>query len=86
MKFLVVACLFFNFSQSHDENQIEQINFNKLNNQFNITLKNDEVVQLKEEIKEDIFQIEVSNSIVWRIDKVINHPEMGKINAMALSI
>ena len=53
MKFLVVVCLF--LTSRNLTNQIEQINFNKLNNQFN-TLKNDEVVQLKEEIK-DIFRL-----------------------------
>ena len=47
MKFLVVACLFLTSLNLMAKNQIEKINFDKLNNQFSITLKNDEVVQLK---------------------------------------
>ena len=84
MKSLLVILLVLSSFNSFAKNQVESINLNKSGNEFNVVLKNNEKVELTQEIKENIFQIEVENAIVWpKIEKMITHPEMGRINAMA---
>ena len=65
MKSLLLILLVLSSFNSFAKNQVESINLNKSGNGFNVVLKNNQKVELTQEIKENIFQIEVANAIVW---------------------